>query len=1138
MLDIYSIGDLHFLATILNSVAAWAGTSNPAHLAATGGIIGVLALCVQSIINGGKAPQFQNLLIGLIFYWFLMGPGVGVTIHDVYSGQTQNVGNVPLGVAVVGSVMSSVSFSITHNMEQMFSTPGMTACYTGGGPAAECGYLGGVTQMSIPSIDLYMPGLLGLPAAQQGNIRKTLINYVKDCTYTGLTLDANLIENIMKNPDPLAAIGFASDVYGTQTYIPSVDPVMGTSRTCTDAYNQISSYLSGTGFWDNIKAHIKATVGTTGDPYVEGQNYLDIMTTQTAQPAENIYSVYMAKILGNIVQEGISSEELMKYNMSTGNITEAQAINQRNDQWEGDHRLFQTTIRPAMTFFEGLFYAITPFMAFIIMIVPFGIKIIIKYLQTAVWIQCWMPLMSIVNLFAYMAYYKQFTALNSESTSVSSLYGIVANSSSAADWVAQANLLGSMVPALSMIIVYGSSITLTHMASQLKGGDYWDETHRNPNVIKNEPVYTNSLLGGQRGAGANAIAPKIDVADDYQQMQTSSMADIKAAQATYNKQIGQTLQQGYSSNLSYNESTGLIHQLAASGSQSSQFVEKLASTMDSKLANTAATQSKLMASLAAGIGWDSIAGAKGNLQDIYGSENSEKFDTAIADAQSIAGSTDITAALKDSISHDHKNGTASVLSATVGESVDEKLQKTASDIKTKQDEYRSLMADSERNSMRIGGDIVSLGQQVIDKKYAPALAKATKDAHIRESSQSFRDKYDYYRSPFGYGMGDQQALAAARLMSLDEQGRNGNIDASNRLVSILKGMNFLNDQPGEFSDPATNMGLSGNAEKQANEAMEGANDLKGPSQTVDTDLIDNQVHNDPTKAPVINAFNGKGGYNDQVSAANKAGQKESNAQQAEVIQGNMLQNLADRSAAEQGLDFAGDRFSSLVNGAGSALKKLGDQLEGNAEMRYVDDPVQFEKDVMALRPNTSYISQARAVGINTPEGEAIIKNGIASEKKAGQLWQELKDKGLTGLISDRYQWAVNEVDNYYNHMTSLTQDTYSNLVDTTSGMLATDPSAARQAAINKATAFGLVGEQRELYADMSILSQRPGNQFGASNARDLNYNLDELPNHTWQRDAQGNRTMPDAISRTIINAALTNVGSNLNQVKAYNELVR
>ena len=176
MLDIYSIGDINYLVTILNSIAAWAGTSNPAQLAAVGGIIGVLALCVQSILAGGKAPQFQNFLIAVIFYWFLLGPGVGVTVHDVYSGNTRNVGNVPLGVAIIGSVMSSVGFTITEQMEQMFNTPTMTSCFSGSAPTPECGFLSGVRHSGIPAIDLYLPGLNSLPAAQQGNVRKTLLN--------------------------------------------------------------------------------------------------------------------------------------------------------------------------------------------------------------------------------------------------------------------------------------------------------------------------------------------------------------------------------------------------------------------------------------------------------------------------------------------------------------------------------------------------------------------------------------------------------------------------------------------------------------------------------------------------------------------------------------------------------------------------------------------------------------------------------------------------------------------------------------------------------------------------------------------------------------------------------------------------
>ena len=271
MLDIYSIGDINYLTTILNSIAAWAGTSNPAKLASVGALIGVFALCGQAVISG-KAPQFQNFFVAIIFYFFLMGPGVSVTVNDVYSGSTQNVDNVPFGVAAIGSVMSTIGFSITEQLEQMFSTPSMTSCFSGSSPTPECGFISGVKHSGIPAIDLYLPGLNSLPAAQQGNIRKTLLNYVQDCTYTGLSLDLLQIDTIMQGSDPWASLGFASAVYGTKTYIPSTDPLDGTNRTCTDAYNQISTFLSGTNFWDHIRTHIAATMGISGDPYTVRHN--------------------------------------------------------------------------------------------------------------------------------------------------------------------------------------------------------------------------------------------------------------------------------------------------------------------------------------------------------------------------------------------------------------------------------------------------------------------------------------------------------------------------------------------------------------------------------------------------------------------------------------------------------------------------------------------------------------------------------------------------------------------------------------------------------------------------------------------------------------------------------------------------
>lgn len=88
-----------------------------------------------------------------------------------------------------------------------------------------------------------------------------------------------------------------------------------------------------------------------------------------------------------------------------------QAIQQRNTQWAAEQSMFMTVVRPMLTFFEGFICAITPIIAFIIVMGSFGL-LAGKYVQTILWIQLWMPVLSIINLFVHTAASNEMSSLS------------------------------------------------------------------------------------------------------------------------------------------------------------------------------------------------------------------------------------------------------------------------------------------------------------------------------------------------------------------------------------------------------------------------------------------------------------------------------------------------------------------------------------------------------------------------------------------------------------------------------------------------------------------------------------------------------------------------------------------------------
>ena len=126
MLEIYSIGDGDFVAATLNAVAMVMDDSGPAgmgDLVKTGFAIGTLLLLFSYFKQ--QRVQLHQMLIPFIIYAGFFSEKTDVIVEDVQSGQTQTVGNIPIGLATMASILSKMGYYTGDYFEQAFSTPSM-----------------------------------------------------------------------------------------------------------------------------------------------------------------------------------------------------------------------------------------------------------------------------------------------------------------------------------------------------------------------------------------------------------------------------------------------------------------------------------------------------------------------------------------------------------------------------------------------------------------------------------------------------------------------------------------------------------------------------------------------------------------------------------------------------------------------------------------------------------------------------------------------------------------------------------------------------------------------------------------------------------------------------------------------------
>lgn len=573
MWEIYSIGDSAFLEQVLNAVAMITGTGDFTAMVRIGLLIGVLIVSVQALMQGGRGINFQHVLVSWLVFATMFGPSTRVSIEDAYTGQVRVVDNVPIGVVAAGSTISTVGFQITRLFETAFSTPAMT----------EYGFASSL--QSLMKVRKQVMDRTGLGEANRvggSDIEQSWFNYIKECTLIGIDIGQKSLDEVLSDPNPMMAVRFDSRMYGTRIHVGGGSPQ---DLDCTSAYGQLKQ-VTESRFIPELKRVLSAALGTrsateTDDQIRAALNNLGLVSVNTQE-----YMV--ASVLLPVYEQSVTGK-YMDDQAFTAAVMVNQAIEQRNTQWAAEQTLFQSIVRPMMTFFEGFIYAITPLMAFVIALGQIGMRMAGKYLLILLWIQLWMPVMAIINLYIHLTVSGKMAALDSlAGTQVPSFSGMMQMDTVLQTWLATGGMLASSVPAISLMLVYGSAITATHLAGRLQNGDAIDEKLPSPDVTKNAPVmqsqsmFQNSALAGAAMTGASNLLSSFSVGNAVGSMVGSAKETMQQATQTFSRQVGNTMSQTFGEKLSYDSLSAIGRQIGSSNSASSDVVNRMTDDLQTR----------------------------------------------------------------------------------------------------------------------------------------------------------------------------------------------------------------------------------------------------------------------------------------------------------------------------------------------------------------------------------------------------------------------------------------------------------------------------------------------------------------------------------------------------------------------------
>ncbi|MBS1211413.1 MAG: conjugal transfer protein TraG [Proteobacteria bacterium] len=728
--DIFSIGDSAFLEAILNAVAMIAGTGHYTMAAGVGALLGTILMLLRGILQwDGRGIRYQEMIAAILIYLAMFAPSVKVAIEDAYTGQVRVVDNVPLGPAVAGSILSNLGYRLTRLFEQGFSTPSMTQY----GFADALQVVTAVRKNLLSRIEL---GKANAPTAG-GDLENSLINYVKECTLTGVDLNLNSLDTILRTPQVLDAIRFDSQIYTTEIYLGGAPQVL----TCTEAWTALDTYVQNhvvPGLEDILRAGLKAA--TPGDVQPRVQAALDTLTGGAVSALDYM----LAATLLPMFEKGVIGRHEDGQHWNKAAMVE-QAIQQRNGQWAAEQSLFTRIVRPMMTWIEGFSYAITPLMAFAVLLGARGIQIAGQYLLMLLWIQLWMPILAVINLYITMSATGELSALDAAQFNLPSMLGLYRMDMEIQNWLAVGGMLASSTPAIALMLVYGGSITATHFLGRMQGGDFVDEKITSPAVIGPAPVLNlqpmaqHAPLSGTTLYGAERVLPTFQAGSDLSASVSSAFGALRQASSSFMESLSNTASR--SSSLSHEgfDSHALAHRIASSSSQTDKFVQATGEDFAQRYRDSGVSGNDF-AALVGGAASGSLrtrqakesgedqktrsglqGSLSGQLQNRFHVERSRADEIASDIAQRVTEDHGWQADLARSVATDAQAGTREVASLGLQQQDLSSLQRSASDTLSASESYDQTVSAQRRfgvsasygaaeTGLRLASDTDSMGR--------------------------------------------------------------------------------------------------------------------------------------------------------------------------------------------------------------------------------------------------------------------------------------------------------------------------------------------------------------------------------------------------------------------------------------------
>lgn len=401
MWEIFAYQNADSLFGIFNAAAAIHASSDYAAAVAAVAFCGFIAALLAYAFAPDKLQGWKWLATVLLVFSVLIVPRVTVGIVDKTGGSAVKVvANVPFGVAMLGSITSTIGHTLTGLFETAFQViPGAGAM-----PA----------ELSYERNGLMFGNRLiretGNVVFQDPTFRTDLINFIHNCTMYDLidgTVDPATFSTsddvwaLMSTPNP-ARFSTVTGAGGAMT----VD-------TCPNVYGNLNGRLPAqvTRIEGRLAFQLNPTLpSAAATAAIAGQIQQAYIRNSIANAAATATDLIRQNAVLNAISDtsNIIGQKVNDPAAMVLAVGRAQAVAQQNATWMNYGKVAEQSLPVFRNVIEALTYALFPLFVLLLLLTS-GRESMIAfkgYAAILIWIQLWPPLYAVLNYMAsvYAAY--------------------------------------------------------------------------------------------------------------------------------------------------------------------------------------------------------------------------------------------------------------------------------------------------------------------------------------------------------------------------------------------------------------------------------------------------------------------------------------------------------------------------------------------------------------------------------------------------------------------------------------------------------------------------------------------------------------------------------------------------------------